>query len=39
MSKLEGTELSRPVFSEPTFDEATQTVDPTGLQNFLLTNL
>ncbi len=30
MSRLKGTELSRPVFSEPTFNEATKTVDPTG---------
>jgi Calcineurin-like phosphoesterase len=30
MSKPKGTQLSRPVFSEPTFNETTKTVDPTG---------
>jgi hypothetical protein len=30
VSKTNGTRVSRPVFSEPTFNEVTKTVDPTG---------
>jgi len=30
VSKVVGTKLSHPVFSEPTFNEATKTVDPAG---------